>query len=350
MDNSIKRNYSLDIARILAVLAVVMIHCSASFVTAFKPLSSEFVFGSIFDGLARYGVPVFLMISGALFLDESKAVTLKDILSKNVKSLAIITVIWAVIYSLFSNVLLPVVTNNPVSLNKFIRGSLLGHYHMWYLYMIIGVYLVTPFLKKFVCKENHKMVLFFIAVSLVAQFSLPLIDKLCATYFDIEIIGLWIEKFDLSFFGGYITYYLSGWYIAHVGIKQKFINYVIYCLGLVSVLSIVFYVLFTGDYNLGFENIGLPVFTYSVSIFLAVQNLKLNLKDKTAKIIVTLSKLTFGVYIIHVMILTLIVKLLPYKQNSLLYIVLTFVAVVVFSFAGSYIISKIPFVKKLIKA
>ncbi len=351
MDSSInKRNYTLDIARIFAVLAVVMLHCSAGFVSDYKIYTAEFILGNLFDSIARVGVPLFLMISGALFLDENKEVTLKGILSKNVKNLAIITVIWAVIYSLAHNVAFPLLTGGSVSIRRVLVDTVTGHYHMWYLYMIIGLYIITPFLKKFVCRENAKMVLFFIMISFAAQFLLPTIDKLCIRYLGIDYIGIWVESFHLDFFGGYITYFLAGWYIVHVGIKQKYVRYSIYALGLMSLLFIIFYVQLSGDYTTAYENVGAPVFVYAVSVFLALNNIKFNLKEKTAKKLEKLSKLTFGVYIVHALVLTVFGRVLPYSNNCVLYIALCFATVLCVSFLGAYIMSKIPLIKKLIKA
>lgn len=160
----------LDIARIVAVLAIVMIHCSASFVIYYKKGTSEFIFGNLFDSIARMGVPLFLMISGSLFLDENKEITLKSIIAKNVKSLVIITIVWAIIYSGVYNIIFPLILGGTVSIKNIIVGIVNGHYHMWYLYMIIGLYVITPFLKKFSCKENKKLVLFFIIISFVVHF------------------------------------------------------------------------------------------------------------------------------------------------------------------------------------
>ncbi len=145
-----KRNYSLDIARIIAALTVIMIHCSAPFVTGSQLFSSEFVFGNMFDSISRIGVPLFLMISGALFLDEQKEVTLKGIISKNIKSLAIITIIWSVIYSVVKNIVFPFFDGGSINLKNAIGGIINGHYHMWYLYMIIGLYFIVPVLKKII--------------------------------------------------------------------------------------------------------------------------------------------------------------------------------------------------------
>lgn len=351
MENALyRRNYSLDVARIVAVLAVLMIHCSANFVANYPLFTSEFVFGNLFESLSRLGVPLFLMISGSLFLDERREFTLKSILSKNVKSIAIITIIWATVYSVVFNIIFPLLTGDAVSIKSVISGMINGHFHMWYLYMIIGVYIITPFLKKFVCKENKGMVLFFIIISFCFRFLTPIINAMCELGLNLSFINKWVDKFHLGFFDGYITYFLVGWYIVHIGIKQKWLTYGMYFFGASALAFMVIFVHFTGDYNNVYQNIGAPVFVYSVSVFLALNSINFNLKEKNAKKLVLFSKLTFGVYIIHVLVLSIFTKIFPYSNYCVLYIVLRFAIVVCISFFISYIISKIPMLKRIIKA
>lgn len=345
-----KRNHSLEIARMVATLTVVMIHCSATFVADYKQYTSEFIFGNLFDSISRIGVPLFLMISGSLFLDEHREVTLKSILLKNVKNLAIITIIWAIIYSSVYNVIFPLLMGESINVKTVLGDIVNGHYHMWYLYMIIGLYIITPFLKKFVCKENKGMVLFFIIISFCFQFFTPIINAMCELGLNLSYINIWLSNFHLDFFGGYITYFLVGWYIVHIGIQQKWIKYIIYFLGAAALTFIVLFVHFTGDYSNTYKHIGAPVFVYSVSVFLALNNMNFNFKEKTAKKLTNLSKLTFGVYLIHVLVISVYSKLFPYSRYSALYIVVSFVIVVCSCFLISYVISKIPVLKKIIKA
>ena len=79
------RNPLLDMARIVAVLAVVMIHCSADFIANYPLHTSEFISGNLFDSISRMAVPLFLMISGALFLDQDRELSFKSILSNDFK-------------------------------------------------------------------------------------------------------------------------------------------------------------------------------------------------------------------------------------------------------------------------
>ncbi len=344
-----KRNVSLDVARIAAVLAVIMTHCCAGYVVAAQTRSTEFILSNILDSISRIGVPLFLMISGALFLDERKEVTLKGILSKNVKSLAIITVIWATVYSVAYNIVYPLRFGGEITAKNVIMGILNGHEHMWYLYMIIGLYTITPFLKKIVCKENKDMVLAFIVISFAVQFLIPTVSALCSRFANIDFIENWVSKFNLDFFGGYITYFLMGWYVINIGLTKR-LKYILYAVGAVSLASIILHTQLTGSYIEVYRNIGAPVFLYSVAVFVFLTDINYRFNEKTEKVLITFSKLTFGVYIIHMLILNFFSLLFTVEIPFVLYMAVYFVTCTVASFAAAYVISKIPVLKKLIKA
>lgn len=344
-----QRNISLDIVRIVAIFAVIMLHSSADFVAFYPKSSNEFIIGNIFNAVSRIGVPLFLMISGALFLDERREMTLKIAFSKYVKNLAVITIIWAIFYSAIYHIVFPLLSKQVIDIKEFFGGILFGHRHMWYLFMIIGLYIITPFLKKFVNKENKCLVLSYIAVSFCINFFEPIIKAINDLGFHISFVNNWIDRFRLDFFSGYVTYFLVGWYIVHIGINQKWIRHLIYSLGAASLVFIVLFVHFTGEYDNVYENIGVPVFLYSVSAFLAINNIQVQLSEKNAKILATLSKLAFGAYIIHMLILTIFFNVFPYSNHCVLYIIISFVVASCISFLISYIISKIPVLKKIIK-
>lgn len=89
------RNYSMDILRILAILIVILFHVSYPFWdNAFS--SNQWIKALFPDAISRWGVPVFVMISGAFMLQ--KEVSLKVLWTKYIKRLAILLVCWNVIY------------------------------------------------------------------------------------------------------------------------------------------------------------------------------------------------------------------------------------------------------------
>ena len=75
MDKAVLTNNrvcSFDLMRIIAICAVILIHISADYVKSYPNDSIEFISNNILCSCSRFAVPVFLMISGALMLNEEK--------------------------------------------------------------------------------------------------------------------------------------------------------------------------------------------------------------------------------------------------------------------------------------
>ncbi len=337
--NSRERNHSLDIMRILAVLAVMMIHVSTQFVYTHNTSSIEFVWGNIFYSISLFAVPMFVMISGALLLDEDRVITIRNLFCRNIKNITLLLFFWSALYAVLYRIILPLLNGDMPDFSRFFRTFLFGHYHMWYMYMMIGLYLITPFLREFVKKKNKHLVLLFIALSLLSQFTLPLLRSLSLLWQKPYYIAEFIEKFYLGFFAPYVTYYLTGWYITHIGIDKKWI---LYGMGFLSLLIIIGYVQSTGDYTNIHTYTNLLVYIYSASLFTALHNAG----AKTNRIISILSKLSFGVYIVHPLLQTLIDWKFPYTQNPFMYILCYFIIISLLSFGASFIAAKIPLLKK----
>ena len=71
----------LDLLRVLATIGVIVIHvCGRGFYGSL--FTSSWYYAVFYHSLVRWCVPVFFMISGALFLNPKKTVTYKEILLK----------------------------------------------------------------------------------------------------------------------------------------------------------------------------------------------------------------------------------------------------------------------------
>ena len=84
MNRLAHRELEFDILRILAILAVIMIHVSASYIINYQPNSIQFTLANILDSISRIGVPFFVLISGTFMLDENRELTINK-LKKNIK-------------------------------------------------------------------------------------------------------------------------------------------------------------------------------------------------------------------------------------------------------------------------
>ena len=339
-----ERKSYLDVLRIIAIFAVVMIHVSANYVTNYNTIV-DFTIGNIFDSISRLGVPLFLMISGALILDENKKFDCK----KRILSLLIPMLVWSFFYALIYSVILPIKQNESINIYNFLSSFIKGHFHLWYMWAIIGLYLITPILRIFVKKENKNIVAYFIVLSLLFQFTQPIIKLL---FNEIDIINkashvytYVFEKLNLNFLGGLTSYFLAGWFLANTNYSKKQ-NTIIYIIGTISLISIILLTqAFPDQYDLTYSNSGILVFFYSYSIFVLVKTICL--EQKTSKFFIKLSKLSFGVYLIHVIILDILNQIIP--KNSF-YIPVIFLSTIVISFIISYIVSKIPIIRKTIKS
>lgn len=346
------RVLSFDVIRIVAVLAVVMIHSAATFI-AYPPQSVEFIMANIFDGISRIGVPLFVMISGALMLDENKNLPIKTMLKYALK-IFILLCIWSLLYAVVYQIITPLSENKQVSVSAFFNAFVYGHYHLWYLYMLIGLYLITPILRAFVKKSNEKIVFYFIVLAAIFQFAIPLVNVLIneATQTSNLLLNF-SNKFKMGYVGQYTAYYLLGWYLTNVSIKKTYRS-LLYILGFAGVLiTILGTQLMINDtnkiYNTFYSDIGINVMFYSIGVFVFLFHFYKDKKYKHFnKISAALSKLTFGVYLIHPYIIFILNKHFNTRIAPLQLLMDWAIAVAV-SFLITFILSKIPLLKKLVR-
>ena len=346
------RIISYDILRIVAILMVVIVHTVAPFMS--YPVGSvEYAVANIINGCSRLGVPIFVMVSGALMLDENKNIAIKDILFKYVKNIFILLFSWAIIYSVFNNIFKPIVEKQSINWTIVFSDMLNGYVHLWFLFMIIGLYLITPILKCFVNKKNANYVAYFLVLAFIFCL-LPKTIDVPLNFFGVgnNVISNYAQKFSLGFVLDCTIYYLFGWYAVHVGFTNK-VKKVIYCLG---VFCLVYGVLASQFFSTDmvkvsetvYNNLTINIFFCAIAVFILVTD-KLKYKSfKQEALIVKLSNLTFGVYAVHVMVLNVISHVLL-GRYFIIRIICGFVGTVIVSFIGAWIMSKIPVIKKIVR-
>ena len=343
------RNLTLDVIRILAVMAVVMIHCSSKFVSTWDSGTIEFLVGNIADSLSRLGVPLFVMTSGALLLDERKQISLPDVFGKYIKNILLLILVWGMFYALIFQIIKPLRNDEAVSITQVILAVGQGHFHMWYLYMMAGLYLAVPVFKTFVRRENKTLVLFYIGIALITCFTAPLLKALSVLYSRFAALNVILDNMHMGVFAGYAAYYLTGWYIVHIGVENRKARMGIYLAGILSAMFIIVYTQVTKEYDLAYSELGLPVYLYSASVFLALNNIQIKNNGKAERVLAGLSKLTFGVYILHIYFLDKFQEHFPYTRLPLVYIAVSFLVVFSVSLAASCVLSKIPVVKRAVR-
>jgi len=343
------RIYSLDCIKVIAVLAVVMIHSCGDFWLLYSPNTTEFVISNFFESLSRLAVPLFLMASGALLLNEEKTITVKRIYSKYILNIFILLVFWSIFYAVLFDVIYPLIQGNHISSSDVIFDKILfGHYHLWYLYMMIGIYAVTPILKSFVKKENANIVLYFIILSAVIQFTSPVLSFFSGNFKAISYVTRLRDMLHIKMFLGFVTYYLVGWYLVHVGLSRKK-RCILYGAGLLSAVLIFLMLQLYVAYGTWYSNMNIFILLYAAAVFAFIHQ-RFNNTEKRSVIVEKMSMLSFGVYVLHAAVLRIILNLIPYKNLIFFYILLIWALAAVVSFGLVWLMSNIPYVKKLVRA
>lgn len=149
------RENNFDLLRIFCMLCVVILHTSSQCIIpaekAYGAVLEEVLFFNVFS---RMAVPCFIMISGA-FLLAKPAIDIQKFYQKTWQRLGKPTVFVSIAcfaYVVLKSALLAYFDQLPVSFaEKIITlfwNTLNGapYYHLWYMYMLFGLYMVTPLL------------------------------------------------------------------------------------------------------------------------------------------------------------------------------------------------------------
>ena len=201
------RKQFLDVLRVLATCAVVLMHVltgatdvtDASIVPEYRSLLL-----SVMD-LVTWCVPIFLLISGYLFLNPERTLTYPVMIKKYCRRIALAILLFGVPYAA-SELVVTERTFRIRMIPEALKMTLMGHTwsHMWYLYLIFFLYLVTPLLKKVLRVLPVWGVAAVMAVIFLGSSVAPFLNKVL----DVNSIPVLPDG------GVYFLYYLCGYFFA----------------------------------------------------------------------------------------------------------------------------------------
>ena len=307
----------LDVARSIAIISITFNHAvNRSFNTSVNQLS-EFlsipvwltIIKTILYVFSRIGVPLFVMISGSLLISHNyDNVGVRRFIKHNWLQLCITTEIWLAIMfwykqifsssTLFTEGIIKCLIKF-VSTLLFINPETMGS--MWYMEMILCVYLLIPIISVGLKKIDWKYFLIPMAIVIFSSFVLPDINGFLGT------IG---TNFTLDFklsstnvFSMYIVYILLGFFISSLKLLEKVKTPILITLFVVSFSSYCAFQfwIYTKeyDYNVGYDSI-FPLLT---SVFLFELLRRIDYKEFIKKVSMKLSRISFGIYFIHICIM-----------------------------------------------
>jgi surface polysaccharide O-acyltransferase-like enzyme len=341
------RYFYLDYLRIYATIAVVTIHVSAMKVSedTFKTDLFGWFSANFYETLSRASVPIFIMISGALLLNDNRPLTTTQFLKKRLSKIVIPLVAWSFIYYV------AMVYNGSTvfSIKKFIYNfstdNLAGH--LWFMYTILGLYLITPLLKILVHNATKRDVEYFLGLWIFASIILKLMVYLVGFSFSIEL-------FFVTKFVGYFVlgYYLFKYQLTKRNIVFSLISLVI---GLLGTFFLTYYGTTNNDGKLDqywYEYHSITVFMISVGIFTLFKDILFKAKQDINSKLNWFSQASFGIYLVHLLVLNTLLSAIIGKVwdhiHPIIGIPINVAIVIIMSAIITFIIQKIPVLKNIV--
>lgn len=333
----------LDNSRILAIFAVVFLHVAAIVVTGTEVGSGYWWAGNLYDSALRWCVPVFVMISGALLLDPAKAEDTRTFYAKRASRIVAPLVFWSLVY-LAWNAFKSHQAGNAFAPVSLLRGLASGkpHYHMWFLYMIVVLYLFTPFLRMVTRSATRGE----IATITFLSFAIAAVNTVVSTAFPAgpSLFVNWFLSYVPYFFLGYLITITDArasrallWAVLALSIAVTAVG----CRLLARYRSL--------DAGLYFYNyLSITVIPMSISVmFLLKRWNKPFISCDAAR---ALSRLTLGVYLVHPIIFESLSDhvLRPFDYQPALAVPLLTIVVYASSLAVAWAIAKTPWMQRTI--
>jgi surface polysaccharide O-acyltransferase-like enzyme len=358
-----ERPYWADCARIYSTVAIILLHCAGNGCekTLLKRNDPSWIIVCCYNCITRFGVPMFVLLSGTFILDPSRAFSFKKLFRHNILRLATAFTFWSTLNALLNIYLYK--KNKP---SDFLKLFFVGEEYLWFIFMIIGCYLISPILRLF--SDNIVLARYFLGLCVFWGSFLPTLNNIF-TSFQFkdaqEELTVWTNRWHYHFTLEFVGYFVAGYHIVkHVSIKSLKIRLILYllCLADVVLYTRLTYNLENANkkrYSKEFrDNYTLTVAFYTVVLFIFFKHEigRIQFSRRAIKVITKVSSLTFGMYLSHMILKIVLSRYFHIKQEEFLGIKYSAkigcpifaVVITILSLLISYLLSITPILKNYV--
>jgi surface polysaccharide O-acyltransferase-like enzyme len=340
-----------DAARALAISLVVILHIVAALVEKGYAVGKfNWWIANLVDSVARIGVPLFVLVSGTLLLDPHRNESLATFFQKRFVKVLIPLLGWSVIYLAWRIYY----EGDHFTLQQAFRAILENTvaYHFWFLYMILGLYLVTPVLRVFTRIATPKDYKYFLIIWVLA---------VCLPAFLRQFFGIAMADFWLIVIG-FSGYYVGGYFLNQERYSEPSFRWAraLYLIALsITILGSYLLLRHKGEYDPYFYEylspnvIVMSLAAYFILRWLPYEHIYARLLWLN-RLVAILCVTSFGVYMVHVLLLSVLKGgrlgfVLSGASIGLGFgILATFLVVMPISVGIVYLMQRIPVLKNLV--
>lgn len=361
-----------DAVRVLGTIAVVFGHVADLQLDKQPPASMEWWTCNIVNSLARWAVPVYIMLSGALLLDPARTEPASTFYRKRLARLGVPIVFWSAVFMLFSVYYLGESWhyNWPTVWKNLALGQPYPHLH--FVFRIAVLYAFTPMFRVFVKHAPRPMLVSTVCI----LFGVWSIDSVINAYTETSLSAL-------ARFAPFVSYYLAGYLLREAYAKREHIKW--HVLNFAVCVSLLAGVTGWLCMTRGFKWYpSIPLFLYDflspvripmalsawVLLITAFRNRRPE-TSKSAKLFAVLAPTTLGLYLIHPLFRELLIfpwkwrdwlASQPYmgflwkfdgidllKPNIIVGVLVATVAVYLLSLGSVMLLMRIPFARRVVE-
>jgi surface polysaccharide O-acyltransferase-like enzyme len=291
-----------DLIRTLAIVLVILLHASNNTLQA-SLVSTPYWWTAVFyKSMALSCVPLFVMLSGALLLKGSKHnEPIRVFLKKRLSRIGLAFAFWSAVYLAWSfyisHILVTLVGIGQGILNDVFGGA---YYHFWFIYLIVGLYLITPIIRVVVAHANLRIIRYLILLWFVGVAIVPLI----------QLAGVYVLSSTVFVIGGWVGYFVLGKYLKTVKLRSA-ILYGLLILGFVWTIFGVWLMTYPfgalHQNNFFFDYLTANVIIGSAALFMILMRFHRDWPGSNhpfaSRVVQAISRNTLPIFLFHVIVL-----------------------------------------------
>ena len=198
----------LDCVKGIAILMVILIHASDTVFSRNHDFDIEWFLAMVATSLSRVCVPWFVIVSGFLVLNREKTASFRQFYCRRFARILFPFMFWLTVHTLWRHLY----EHEHLSARQWLVEILQGpvYYHLWFLYMFVGLYLAAPFLSRMLDHLGDRQVALFMVLWFGLASLLPWAE--------------WLLKFEtkvpIGIFGSYFGYFLFGGWLRRLQVPH----------------------------------------------------------------------------------------------------------------------------------
>jgi len=335
------KTINIKLLTLVATFCVILLHTAA---IPFIHFHIGWSVAVMYETLGRIAFPLFLLIAGYVSLNKNES--LLSTLKTRVLDLVIPLIAWSAIYLVYSDVVHA--NKNPVSLLDLLSTP--AYPHMWFIYTMILLYLITPLLNTFITHGSQQRVNYTLTVWFVLASVYVLLDNVKASLLENATLPM-PSNIDM-------VVYLSGFYILG-GVVRRFniapkvtISAIIFVLAavLTAVMAYSFSKSISRPNDLFLFYSAPTMVIISLGCFFMLLNASFRYNRPIIKALRVLSRLSLGIFFVHAMVLEGLVAFLDIDftgYSSIITIPLVALACFAISAGIIFLLQRIPYVRRV---